>query len=298
MVPGAYTYYRFNTGKGLFSRGKSHRSLYVRLAFSSLLLAAAVLVGPLVLVGDLCRLGRRVPRLWVTGHLILCLLVGLLSWQVGKIVDRHREEAFRVMASYSKMRTSLEGTPYLDLILAYSIKHDLDPALVAALIELESNFDRYAVSARGARGLMQILPSTWRYINPESPCDGGHNPPSCGAHCIYEPEANIAAGCAYLKELFQQFQGDAVLAFAAYNAGPTAVAAYGDQGSEGGIPPFAETKAFVRGVLLNWVSKRDRPPLLVLSPEHFVGLLEIRRILPAVSLALWGILFAWIVAKL
>ncbi|SEB08765.1 lytic transglycosylase domain-containing protein [Paraburkholderia sartisoli] len=104
----------------------------------------------------------------------------------------------------------------------------IDPALLMAVIDVESGGNAQAVSPKGASGLMQLMPST----------AARH-----GALNVFDPKQNIAAGARYLSRLLQQFH-DLPLALAAYNAGEAAVRKYGDQ-----IPPFAETLAYVPRVI-------------------------------------------------
>jgi soluble lytic murein transglycosylase-like protein len=120
-----------------------------------------------------------------------------------------------------------EGTPFAKEILAASRAADLHPRLVAAVVEAESAFNPYAVSRVGAGGLMQLMPSVWlpkRVANP------------------YDPATNLRLGCQHLKGLLGRF-GDLSLALAAYNAGAATVEA------SGGVPPYRETREFVRSVL-------------------------------------------------
>jgi soluble lytic murein transglycosylase-like protein len=123
----------------------------------------------------------------------------------------------------------------LDYIETYieeaAVKERLEPALLRALIRVESNFNHKATSRVGAKGLMQIMPLTAAELGSRQALDR-HN-----------PRANILAGTHYLRGLINQFDGDLKLALAAYNAGPTAVAKYK------GIPPFTETRLYVRKVL-------------------------------------------------
>ena len=110
----------------------------------------------------------------------------------------------------------------------YARRHGLDEALVLALIEMESGFNPRAVSPCGAQGLMQLMPETARRLGVTDP---------------YHPVQNIAGGTLYLAQMFHEFNQDARLALAAYNAGPEAVRRYG------GVPPFEETRVFVKNVL-------------------------------------------------
>lgn len=116
---------------------------------------------------------------------------------------------------------------WADSIAAAGRIHDLPESLIAAVIRTESAFNPTALSSKGAQGLMQIMPETQRSLGLVDP---------------YNPEANIMAGSRYLREQLNTF-GTLELALAAYNAGP------GNVQRHGGIPPFAETRAFVSKVL-------------------------------------------------
>jgi soluble lytic murein transglycosylase-like protein len=115
-------------------------------------------------------------------------------------------------------------------------EHGLDPALVLAVIQAESGGDPLAVSPAGALGLMQVMPDKF------SP---GKDP--------FDPEANLRAGCSYLRRMLDRYGGDLESALAAYNAGPGAVDRWG------GVPPFPETTAYVERVLLLYVEMSENP---------------------------------------
>lgn len=108
-----------------------------------------------------------------------------------------------------------------------SYEHDVDPALVRAVIHAESSFNPYAVSPKGARGLMQLMPSTARML---------------GVRNSFSPESNIRGGTKYLSQLLKRFPNEAH-AIAAYNAGSVPVTKYK------GVPPYAETREYVKRVL-------------------------------------------------
>jgi soluble lytic murein transglycosylase-like protein len=104
--------------------------------------------------------------------------------------------------------------------------HDMDPLLVQSVIQVESNYNHYAVSPKGAEGLMQLMPGTARQL---------------GVGNSFDPAQNIEGGVAYLKYL-QGVYGDDRLALAAYNAGPKAVDKYKS------VPPYQETQDYVEQV--------------------------------------------------
>ena len=113
-------------------------------------------------------------------------------------------------------------------------RHGLDPALVLAVASVESGFQPKAVSPKGALGLMQLMPATAT---------------SLGVEDAFDPEVNLEGGSRYLAELLTLYGGDLRRALAAYNAGPGAVKRHG------GIPPYRETRAYVKKVLERYRKK-------------------------------------------
>ena len=128
----------------------------------------------------------------------------------------------------------LESRPFAELIETVALKHGIDPALVHAVVEAESNYRPSAQSHVGARGLMQVMPATGRDLGVKS------------ASLLFDPHENLEAGVKYLKWLLERFNGNLTFAVAAYNAGPGAVARYR------GVPPFRETQDYVKKVLANF----------------------------------------------
>ncbi|MBR6399903.1 MAG: lytic transglycosylase domain-containing protein [Firmicutes bacterium] len=102
---------------------------------------------------------------------------------------------------------------HYDTIKKYAAEYDLDPALVCAVINTESGFDTDAQSAKGAKGLMQLMDETANWIAPQIPVE------NFNIFRIKEPELNIQMGCWYLHYLSARFDGDLTLMVAAYNAG-------------------------------------------------------------------------------
>lgn len=129
-------------------------------------------------------------------------------------------------------------------LLENSIGTRVSPALALAVISVESAGNPNAVSHAGARGLMQLIPATAERF--------GVNP--------NDPDQNIKGGIAYLDWLLKEFNGDVVLALAGYNAGENAVK------SNGGPPPYAETRAYVPKVLAAWQIARG---LCITPPELY-----------------------------
>jgi soluble lytic murein transglycosylase-like protein len=252
---------------------------------------------PVALLIDLISPRRRFSAGWVVGFMLLALLVTAAAWGLA----RHTDEpdftwAGGIIPTYYQVRDELEDLPYSDLIRIYAARNDLDPALLAALVRLESNFNANAVSPAGARGLMQILPSTWRYLYPDSTCDGEYPPPSRGSDCIFEPSASLRIGAMYFRRMLTEFEGDVVLAVAAYNAGPSAVRRLGDSQTTG-IPPFRETRQYVGDVLHWWASLRGEPDDI----EITAGLDWVRRAAasaPVVSTGLWVLFCLWTIRRL
>ena len=123
---------------------------------------------------------------------------------------------------------SYKNVRYHKQIDYWAKRYDIDPNLIKAIIRAESGFDRYAVSKKGAQGLMQLMPDTAREMRVADP---------------FNPEQNIAGGVRYLRKLLKMFNGNLVLSLAAYNAGPSQVK------KAGGVPRFNETRLYIQRVL-------------------------------------------------
>ena len=256
-----------------------------------------IVAGPLALLVDLLSPRRNFAAGWVVGYILLALAATAGSWGLGELrEDAEYAWTTQLTENYYQARDNLQDLPYADLVRLYAARNDLDPALVAAVVQRESTYDPNAVSRAGARGLMQILPSTWRYLNPESSCPADHAPPSCGPGCIFDPAANMRVGTRYLRLLLGEFDGDVVLATAAYNAGPSAVRRLGRQ-EPAGIPPFRETRQYVRDVLYQWADLRQEPRQAIVAME--LGTLgRLARGIPAFSAGLWLVFCLWTLRRL
>ncbi len=118
--------------------------------------------------------------------------------------------------------------PFYDYVIQASQAYGVDAALIRAVIMAESSYNPRAVSHRGAQGLMQLMPTTAKWL---------------GVKDSFNPAHNIDGGVRYLRRLLDRFKGDVELALAAYNAGSRHVRNYG------GIPPFKATRIYIKKVL-------------------------------------------------
>ncbi len=123
--------------------------------------------------------------------------------------------------------------PFFDLVQKLAPQYNLDPNLVMAIITVESAFNVQAVSHKNAQGLMQLIPATAERFQVKN---------------VFDAEENIRGGMAYLRWLLAFFKGDVVLAVAGYNAGEGAVERFQ------GIPPYAETKNYVKKIQAQYIN--------------------------------------------
>jgi soluble lytic murein transglycosylase-like protein len=169
---------------------------------------------------------RQRATVWLSFAVGSCLAL-LLQHPAGGREDAVASLGPQSPAFVVETSPDTSSRPYEESIAATAMRHGLDPALVRAVIEAESGYDPQAVSAKGALGLMQILPETAALMGLPEPAD---------------PASSLEAGCRYLAALQDIFGGDVELALAAYNAGPGAVRRWGT------VPPYRETRGFVRRV--------------------------------------------------
>jgi transglycosylase-like protein with SLT domain len=138
-------------------------------------------------------------------------------------------EASAIPLRFEEAEAKVPDGPYGSMIYEAARRHSVNPQVVAALIRAESAGNPRAVSHKGARGLMQLMPATAERFGTRK-------------EKLYDPQENLEAGIRYLSWLVEQFPGDLSKVLAAYNAGENAVWRYG------GIPPYRETRNYVRRI--------------------------------------------------
>jgi hypothetical protein len=182
----------------------------------------------------------------------VAMLEDLADWLVGPAADGRQLDAmvrdnltdlirkrprrfqlFRETLDTEAEREFLHGLPYGNEIEETAERHRMDGLLLAALVQAESSFLPDAVSPVGAVGLTQVMPATAQWLGQRGD--------------LTDPDSNLEVGALYLSQLLDRFNGNLELALAAYNAGPTNVLRYG------GVPPFRETRNYVRKVLSIYV---------------------------------------------
>ena len=151
---------------------------------------------------------------------VLGIFIGLFGIDPSLV---HFEELPKSSSDLSAIQHDIAG-----FILGYAEQYALDPALLRAIIHVESNFNPMAVSSKGARGLMQLMPVTATALHVLNP---------------FDPGENIRAGAAEIRRLLDRFDGDVRLALAAYHAGESRVV------QSVGIPPLRSTQAYIEKVL-------------------------------------------------
>jgi soluble lytic murein transglycosylase-like protein len=138
-------------------------------------------------------------------------------------------------AESANVRPNRSAPALSEVVNTASAAYHLDPDLVTSVIHAESGFNSHAVSPKGARGLMQLMPGTASQL---------------GVNDVFDAQANVRGGSRYLRELLERYNFDLIKALAAYNAGPERVEQYR------GVPPFRETRAYVARIVHEYNTKK------------------------------------------
>ena len=183
-------------------------------------------------------------------HLSISLFIMLLSFEMAGANDKHSwiagPDTVYIYDSFYVRPFKMDPPPdppnhhemvFYPIIHAAAGRHMIDPALIKAVIKVESRFDPDAVSKKGAKGLMQLMPKTAEALGVIDPLD---------------PRDNINGGAKYLKNLLKRFKGNLKLALAAYHAGCGKVSKFK------GMPPYKTTQRYVRNVLEHYHSYKAK----------------------------------------
>ncbi len=146
-------------------------------------------------------------------------------------------DPFVKTAAFQRLANDPNTARFRTLIERHAVQHDVDPALVKAIVAVESGFEPGAISPKGARGLMQVMPETAARYGVTT------DRRRSAEQKLLDPAVNLQVGTRYLRDLLARFANDLGLALAAYNAGETAVERHNNQ-----IPPYPETVAYVKRV--------------------------------------------------
>ncbi len=170
------------------------------------------------------------------GHLVLANTPRSGADEIVRLYPAPKSDPIRTASQATSDRVRM----YDGLITKHAQLNDVRPDLVRAVVQVESAYNPYARSPKGAVGLMQLMPATARQF---------------GVKNAFNPEENVRAGVAYLRQLLNRYENDEKLALAAYNAGPSAVDKYGER-----VPPYAETQNYVArigGITTRPIERRD-----------------------------------------
>ena len=224
---------RYENGEGVAQNTRKAVQLYCKAAAKGETQAA-------VRLGQIYAFGRGIYRdqdlaaAWFQAAAGKRDLIALRLLKVLKVEGKTKREPECLLdpplppATRFASRTHPAKGQVASLVRKLAPQYQLDPELVLALIEAESNFNPRALSPKNAQGLMQLIPATAERF---------------GVRDAWDPEQNLRGGMAYLRWLLARFKGNVQLALAGYNAGEGAVERHG------GIPPYAETRAYVSHII-------------------------------------------------
>lgn len=248
--------------------------------------ALKLILSPAVICWDILRRKGRLDNSWVYAFMLfMTLLLGLIALSL-YITEGPVDNTLAILADANSNREELAGDvePIIQYINKYAIENKLDPNLIFAIIKTESSFNPKAVSAAGARGLMQIMPPVWQQYS-RSKCSGKHDRfRICSKECIFDPESNIRVGVRYFRTLVARYHGRIDLALEAYNAGLSNV-------HPGKAPKFQETKGYIQKALGYWQELRIN--MITLRLRSALYYKNSIKWLLAVFILFWLLFFWW-----
>lgn len=259
---------------------RKRRSRYIGIK-SLIVSSLEILFSPFVLLRDCFSRRPRLNNKWLLRFFGLLIFSTALSYISSKTLENSRLVWLKQEwpGCYQ-----VANIPYADLINYWASKTSLDPRLIAAVIKVESSGRQNAVSSRGARGLMQIMPSTWDEVVSKYSMDVSSS---------FDPSSNIAVGSRYLREMVDRCDGKVGLALIAYNGGLGAIDTSVKEIKAGALS--SESSRYVAKVYSEWDRLRNPgdPRLGALK----TGSGRIRGI-PILVLSLYGVMGVWIGVKL
>lgn len=247
-----------------------------------------ILLSPFLLLLESLRLGPT-NRHTIYAFMLFTTVVMVITGLAMVVTEGPTQRMLKILNA-TEDYGRVEEVPHdaaLNTIHQSAMKYNLDPYLIMAVIKTESDFNPDALSHKGARGLMQLMPVVWRHYQPDSRCSGNHPPtlPCPDGDCIFAPTKNIDTGAHYLHDLIQRFDGRVDLALEAYNAGLTNV-------TPDRPPRFAETRTYLQRVSTAWSEFRRTPTLTQI--QLVTNLRKNLHWLWMLCGILWMVLFFWV----
>ncbi|MGE5558519.1 MAG: lytic transglycosylase domain-containing protein [Bacillota bacterium] len=259
-------------------------------------------ISPFFLIYDLFRVKKRIKPRWVMYNFTLCCLATVVTGLCLITAEQHTRQVLAMLVEFDRSRENLGDkiTPYykeiMDAVNENASRYEIDPLLICAVINQESQYKPDSVSPAGAKGLMQLMPYIWRdYWDKEgiaTACSGEHDPdePCPFEHCIYKPSDNILVGVTYLAGLLQSYHGHLDQALQAYNAGFKYVALTGQP------PVLQETRYYTRNIMEE-LSRQRMDAFLRLKLQTAWMLKDSEPWFLGVTWALWMIFGLWMWRK-
>ncbi|HEY8343842.1 MAG TPA: lytic transglycosylase domain-containing protein [Bacillota bacterium] len=247
-----------------------------------------VLASPVFMLIDAVRpsSSRKILLAYLWFMVIFLCLTAVCYWSNDRTISRLQSLLGRFF--YPQEVVAALNKDTAELVNRYSVMFNINPQLINAIIQVESNNNPKARSPKGAAGLMQIMPAVWRQYNPNSRCDGRHLPDKVdhGTDCIYNVEANIRTGVRHLRFLIDYFHGEIGMAIEAYNAGLVNV------DLDRNRPKFKETRDYLHRIA-TVMTPATTPSITRKLSMVMRSKVLVRRML-IISQMLWGILIFWL----